>query len=88
MKIKRYSPNFHSGNEEEEINCSSYEEFVNIKWIKLWKEDADFYRFSFSKSPRKSHIILAELKGGTDWCVVALSEEIIDWLPIFSVNEI
>ena len=76
MKIKQHIPNYCSGIENQIDEFSNLEELKNIKWVKQWCEDENFYRFSISEE-----CLMVEYSEGYNWYVVGYLDEHIDWLP-------
>lgn len=99
MRIERYRPAFVTGFEDEYAEVQTFDELMDVEWIKSWSENKDFYRYSIcidktynkNKQRTPSHNLMCELKNGAEWWVVAIIREenidfITDNLFEFSVN--
>jgi hypothetical protein len=77
MKIERQKPKNFSGYSEstkDSFEINSFEEFLNIEWIKCWSKLPDFRRFSYYPNNLltiKEISILAEFGNGYEWFTVA-----------------
>jgi hypothetical protein len=61
-----------------EARVETLDELLEVPWIKAWKEDRRFYRFSRSEGHR---LLIAERDRGREWYVVARIRGDIGALP-------
>jgi len=73
MKVEQYRPNFFSGFKKSTSHFNTTKELLNIHWIKNFKENPNFHRFSISRDERDvpQHKLMAEYEKGLEWWVVA-----------------
>lgn len=76
MKAEQYRPNFFSGFEQSQNHFNTTDELLNIDWVKNFKENPNFHRFSISRDESKildkpQHTLMAEYKNGFGWWGVA-----------------
>uniref|UniRef100_A0A6M3J1R8 Uncharacterized protein n=1 Tax=viral metagenome TaxID=1070528 RepID=A0A6M3J1R8_9ZZZZ len=68
--FRNYIPNFVEGVESKIIEVETTEQLLSLSFIKKWKDDKDFYRFSKSKYFEDYYLLMAEFKEGKVWWVV------------------
>lgn len=88
MKVTQRFPNFVSGFTPETAEVSTAEELYSIPFVKRWKNNPKFYRFSISRSalPEAAHqaILMCELDEGKEfWAIGWLTEHESFDLPIW-----
>lgn len=84
-KILQHRPGFFdSDNPQQEIEFSTLEELLKIKFVKKFTNRADFYQFSISRK-LTSPTLMAEYDNGYKWWVIGFlintKEEIKNQLP-------
>ena len=95
MKIRQHIPSCCSGVTPNEAEFTTVEELLEIDWVKLAKEDKDFYRFSFSfrDEPDIFSALMLELNEGKFWWVIGyvpfenakqLKDKLPNWTPTYS----
>lgn len=83
MKVEQYRPTYFYGFEDEHIDVKSFDELMDIEWIKNWSKDKDFHQYSISidrdwkkhNRDKPQHTLMCELKNGTEWWVIAIVRE-------------
>ena len=70
MKVTQHRPAFFEGFENEVIEVNTKEELLNIKFIKNFSEQPNFYRYSIT-----DNCLMAEFENGKKWWVVAHLED-------------
>ena len=86
---RQHIPGFCSGIEPQEVTVESVEDLARLEWIRSWRDDPGFYRFSMS--PRvpgwHSALLIAEFQEGRQWWVVAYLKDTIPGLPLWEKKE-
>lgn len=81
MIIYRYRPAFFDGYPDEQAEVHTFEEFMDIPWIKQWEDSPAFHQISINEDKnwrerygmrKPMHTILCELKDGYEWWVMAV----------------
>jgi len=79
MKVEQHIPNFCDEFKLAQSYFTNTKELLNIKWIKSFASDKNFYRFSIhrdvsemlDKSDKPQHTLMAEYENGLTWWVIA-----------------
>jgi hypothetical protein len=86
IKVTQYYPSFFEGFNAWSGEVGTLEELLAIGFIARWTEMPEFYRFSLHRHyvpqdhfgpndpPENISLLMAELKGGREWWVVAKLE--------------
>ena len=69
IKVTQYRPAFFEGFENHIVEVDSKDELLDIEFVKGFKENPDFHRYSLSTNK-----LMAEYKNGEEWWVVAFLE--------------
>lgn len=84
--IRQHIPAFFDGFEQHTADVETIEDLDRIKWIRSWRDDPGFYRFSFAplnqRHPARG-LLMAELKEGREWWVVGSMSEPLEGLPLW-----
>jgi hypothetical protein len=86
IKVNQYRPNFFEGFDNWSGEVETLEGLLEVAFIARWKDAPEFYRFSLHRNycprdhfapgdpPASISLLLAELKEGREWWVVAKLE--------------
>jgi hypothetical protein len=89
VKIEQYRPAYFSGYTNEKIEVNSFDELMDISWIKNWGKHKGFYRYSIAVDKKyeeylhrkPQHTLMAELDGGKKhWVIAIVREKNIDFI--------
>lgn len=69
MRIKQHRPPYITGFENADVEFNSVDELLNIPFVKNFKEDVNFHRFSLSLEGNWP-MLVAEYSEGHVWYVV------------------
>lgn len=90
-KIKQYRPNYFSGYENQIESFNSFEQLLNIDFVKKFSNHNNFYRYSLAlgESYEDNNTLMAEYENGSVWWVVGFIDKktLIYELPIFNPKE-
>jgi hypothetical protein len=83
--IRQHFPNFCEGFEVHQDTVESVEDLERIKWIRSWRDNPGFYRFSMAPPTlgAQSALLMAEFHEGREWWVVAYLKDPIPGLPLW-----
>lgn len=85
-EIKQHFPAFCEGFDAKLERIESAADLDSIEWIRSWREDPGFYRFSVTRDPDYLKLLMAEFDQGRKWYVVGiLSNDLPDlpaWVPV------
>jgi len=86
IKVSQYRPAFFEGFDNWEGEVGTLEELLDVGFIARWKDAPGFYRFSLQRHyvsrdyfargdpPESISLLMAELREGREWWVVAKLE--------------
>jgi hypothetical protein len=83
--ITQYFPDFCEGFEKHTATVKSVEDLDRIEWIRSWRRDPAFYRFSLSlkRGDGGRPLLMAEFDGGKIWYVVGRLSEPLEGLSMW-----
>ena len=70
IHVRQHLPGFVDIDPQPEVDVAGIDEVLAIPWIASWTTAPTFHRWSVSSDERR-HMLMAEMKHGTSWHVVA-----------------
>ena len=85
MKIWQHIPSY-ADRVKPEIFEGDFEDILRLHWVKAWKEQRGFFKFSIHYSHDGLYHLMAEYDEGRGWWVVGTLDEYVPSLPFWEAN--